>query len=912
MSKRMGTITAFAFLLMAWPPAADAADRTTSRPTAGPSARPAWVPRYAGPWDASVLCLQLGERERPGVVSRRPISYAASAAGCELKDGRLLAVFQYYSRERRDDFDCLAQAASIDGGETWSAPQRIDVRGLPADDAAPRDPALVATPDGMRLYFTRSPRRGTQRIATAFSKDGLKFDWESDGGLSLSEGGAFDPTVIRVNDGVHLFARRVGKQDALLHARARDGRHFDRLADIPLVRGSTSTVSAPYRVVLFAGRDPITLASGNGTDWYVVADRSLRGLAGAATLQRNNGTPLLLCTIDSAVRGRKIARGGRTAIRTDGRDSPSSGGSSASDANAPGAAGIASAPGASAAPGATGDGSSPADGAAGEDASLAQSSADSSTAQAQTLAGEQPDAQGADPSQAGATASGATASPSRRRGADGRSVEGGDPANSEAGLDLGTLVEGDIPASDAEVAAPESGAAPGASDWPPLATVLPPDPDFKTPNFYVDWIRGRQGQVADNAAPLYSDLLVRNAAEGGYESKVPPLDNIFTDDSGGTPGPWNPAEHPNYEASRQTAEPFVTGYAEAASHADYVTMLRFDHMQEPDPPLIGFLLPDLSSHRALARQMISDGWRAPNGQVDPDAMVRSWNTVLGGAKHLDSGFTLIEQLVGTAEQGLVSENARQALAQDVFKTPQQLENALATLQSKTPPMRDPAKQVAGELAFCLDSVQHCASIGPDGQPHYDIEKVRKFSAFFGETGKPVPDEELQPVLKRDPRESVRVFREHFSQMAEMMRHGYPEANMKALDELAEKPVRSGLLESQLLPSLSRAHAIQTRGVAGMRATQLAYAVHLYRARNGHWPESLDDLPPEHTAGARTDPFSQKDFVYRVTENGPTIYSVSENSHDDGGTHAARWGDDTATESMSDDFVFWPPQPRKVR
>lgn len=718
--------------------------------------------------------------------------------------------------------------------------------------------------------------------------------------------------MIRVNDGVHLFARRVGKQDALLHAQARDGRHFDRLADIPLVRGSTSTVTALYRVVLFAGREPITLASGNGTDWYVVADRSLRGLASASTLQRNSGTPLLLCTIDSALRGRRFAHAGRSTIRTDGRDSPASGGGSASGANAPDAAGIASAPGASAAPGAAGADSAPAEGTAGEDAALAQSSVDSSAANAQKLVGEQPNVQSADSAQAGATASGATATPSRRRGEDGQSVEGGDPADSEAGLDLGTLVEGDIPASDAEVAAPESGAAPGASDWPPPSTVLPPDPDFKTPNFYVDWIRSRERQVTDNAAPLYDALLIRSGEQGGYESKVPPLENMFTDDSVTTPGPWNPAEHPNYEASRQTAEPFVTGYAEAASHADYVTMVRFDHMQEPDPPLISFLLPDLSSHRSLARQMISDGWRAPNGQVDPDAMVRSWDIVLSGAKHLDSGFTLIEQLVGVAEQGLVSENARQALAQDVFKTPEQLEKALATLQSKTPPMRDPAKQVAGELAFCLDSVQHCASIGPDGQPHYDIEKVRKFSAFFGETGKPVPDEELQPVLKRDPRESVRVFREHFSQMAEMMRRGYPEANMKALDGLADKTVRSGLLESQLLPSLARAHAIQTRGVAGMRATQLAYAVQLYKARNGHWPESLDDLPPEHTAGARTDPFSQKDFVYRVTENGPTIYSVSENSHDDGGTHAARWGDDTATESMSDDFVFWPPQPRKAR
>ena len=57
---------------------------------------------------------------------------------------------------------------------------------------------------------------------------------------------------------------------------------------------------------------------------------------------------------------------------------------------------------------------------------------------------------------------------------------------------------------------------------------------------------------------------------------------------------------------------------------------------------------------------------------------------------------------------------------------------------------------------------------------------------------------------------------------------------------------------------------------------------------------------------RTDPFTDREFGYRVTEKGPIVYSQSENARDDGGVHSPRWGDDV-DETGSDDYIFWPPQ-----
>jgi hypothetical protein len=92
-----------------------------------------------------------------------------------------------------------------------------------------------------------------------------------------------------------------------------------------------------------------------------------------------------------------------------------------------------------------------------------------------------------------------------------------------------------------------------------------------------------------------------------------------------------------------------------------------------------------------------------------------------------------------------------------------------------------------------------------------------------------------------------------------------------------------------------------------RATQLAYATHLFQTRNGRFPESLEELPVDSGNDIRIDPFSGEFFGYQLTDDGPRIYSLSENGVDDGGVHSPRWGDKITNDSGSDDHVFWPPQ-----
>ena len=92
-----------------------------------------------------------------------------------------------------------------------------------------------------------------------------------------------------------------------------------------------------------------------------------------------------------------------------------------------------------------------------------------------------------------------------------------------------------------------------------------------------------------------------------------------------------------------------------------------------------------------------------------------------------------------------------------------------------------------------------------------------------------------------------------------------------------------------------------------RATHLLLYLHRYHARSDKWPTSLRaiaDLPPE----LRIDPFSNKDFCYRVQGDDMTLYSVSINGQDDGGKHDRSWGQGPAGRAVpNSDYVFWPPQ-----
>ena len=320
------------------------------------------------------------------------------------------------------------------------------------------------------------------------------------------------------------------------------------------------------------------------------------------------------------------------------------------------------------------------------------------------------------------------------------------------------------------------------------------------------------------------------------------------------------------------------------------------------------MLPGLSPHRHLAKATLADTWRLEGGKVSPERMVDAWETVLRNADHLSQGATLIEQLVATAERGLVQRNARWALQHKVF-SPEDLETAMDVLMECDRDTTDPALGPRGEYACSMEFTQFLFSpAGSAGEPRFNLERAEYVTEHvFDWTDAPDVVDTLSGMGADDVRATVDALDAYYRDVAEQLRIGYPDVRAADVEETSMRYVHTSAMTKLLLPSLSRVHQLRARDEASRRATQLCYATHLFKARHGHWPESLDEVPATYEARMRTDPFTGHDFGYRLTDDGPVIYSLSENGLDDGGVHSPRWNDQVTNNAGSDDYVFWPPQ-----
>ena len=111
----------------------------------------------------------------------------------------------------------------------------------------------------------------------------------------------------------------------------------------------------------------------------------------------------------------------------------------------------------------------------------------------------------------------------------------------------------------------------------------------------------------------------------------------------------------------------------------------------------------------------------------------------------------------------------------------------------------------------------------------------------------------------------------------------------------------------LAPSLLRTIDLHTRVIITQRAGGTVVELFSIRDRTGKFPDSLDAI-----AGVfKIDPYTGQPFIYRLTNDGFTLYSVGVDRDDDGGTHHSRFGEQRATTQPAGppdgDYVFWPIQ-----
>ena len=471
-----------------------------------------------------------------------------------------------------------------------------------------------------------------------------------------------------------------------------------------------------------------------------------------------------------------------------------------------------------------------------------------------------------------------------------------------------------VPGGDETSGADESSAVDatsGLEDWDPTESDgFVPLPNFTTRIDYVAWFTDYVlGEAGDNAFEAYCSFMPLTPGDNEGKPEWPEFDNMFTSaEPIALPGPWDPAMHPDWAASNEAAQEVLERFRQANLHQDYAMTKRA--VLGGSPPdeqrlLIEIRLPHLPPHRMTSKATLADAWKAEEGKVSVPRMLRAWETNLRAAAHMAHGATLIEDLVGIAENNLTLETARCALAQGMF-SPDELEDAFDILRSYEYPDLDPSFILRGEHAMSLDLIQWLYLPEGGGVPTFRGRQAA--SRVFDPSDSPWV-EQLETLSPNDVHEGMEAFDRFYRDLADMARIGYPTVRRADIDAAADECVGRSMLTSIFLPRLGRVYQMRASNRAAARATQLAYATHMFKARHGRWPASLDELPAAYDSQMRIDPFTGRDFGYELTDDGPRIYSASENGRDDGGVHTADWGRGSSGETDSDDYVFWPPQPR---
>ena len=102
------------------------------------------------------------------------------------------------------------------------------------------------------------------------------------------------------------------------------------------------------------------------------------------------------------------------------------------------------------------------------------------------------------------------------------------------------------------------------------------------------------------------------------------------------------------------------------------------------------------------------------------------------------------------------------------------------------------------------------------------------------------------------------------------------------DEEVSKSSRGLLIVRALIPSLSLSAVLHARITAQLECTRVALAAERLRLKTGRLPGSIDELVPEYLDAVPLDPFDGKPLRLATTDEGIVIYSVGDDSVDDGG------------------------------
>ena len=117
----------------------------------------------------------------------------------------------------------------------------------------------------------------------------------------------------------------------------------------------------------------------------------------------------------------------------------------------------------------------------------------------------------------------------------------------------------------------------------------------------------------------------------------------------------------------------------------------------------------------------------------------------------------------------------------------------------------------------------------------------------------------------------------------------------------------GQIGSAKYDTYKRMRESYSRKLASKRGLRILIALRRYRKEHHRWPDSLDEIRQRVSAEILVDPSNKGAFVYRLTDDGFTLYSKGENDLDEDGEYKGG-----RRRDGPDDWLIWPPRGRKTQ
>lgn len=343
-------------------------------------------------------------------------------------------------------------------------------------------------------------------------------------------------------------------------------------------------------------------------------------------------------------------------------------------------------------------------------------------------------------------------------------------------------------------------------------------------------------------------------------------------------------------------------------------------MRSDTGPLMFVLLPEVRDLQLLAKARIASMHLAIAKGNNHEA-VDAFDQILYIAKALTYQPTFVEQIVGQRIALEACKRLRNAIKDrdiDQLTLSGFLESTRRHL-----PLGPLSMNFESERLSLLDTIQYTFSDDGNGNgrlllSQFDEVGIMNIASISDPSWSPFGGRESFPpiynaagIVYADRKETIAIVDRYYkalinrSKMSRRQRMVIPFEESQLLQLDWRHPIPKYLLPA-LAASINKSDVADCQ-IAG---TILMLAIEEYRAANGQYPISLDNLVPEFLQEIPNDPFSEQGFVYRITTNSQAeqtylLYSIGIDGIDNNGKINAEKEDDAFSryEGKGLDFSF---------